>query len=256
MTCSIFIKSCEKDFGFLAYCLKSIHKFAKGFEEIVVVIPEGTNLPLTQERVVKVAEPDNGVATMHGTGYVYQQVVKMNADKYCKSDFILHIDSDTVFNQPVQAFDTVENRGTTMPVFSPFFMNDKPMWLMTPMADVIAGDKNARAHSTAMQQFSGEVPEFDMMRRMGQVIPRWAYACFRDYVQELHGMTFEKWAFAQPFRGVTEFNFIGQMLYNRYRNFIHFHDTRFGLPESVVTQSWSWNGLTPEIRAQYEAILS
>jgi hypothetical protein len=242
MTCSIFIKSCEKDFGFLSYCLKSIHKFASGFAEIVVVIPDNTDLPLTQERVVKVPEPSSGPPTMHGIGYVYQQVVKMNADKYCQSDFILHIDSDTVFNQPVTP--------------QTFFIDGNPMWLITPMMDVIAGDKNAHAHATAIRQFSGVDPEFDFMRRMGQVIPRWAYGCFRDYTQELHGMTFEKWAFAQPFRGVTEFNFMGHMLYQRYRNFIHFHDTRFGLPESVVTQVWSWNGLTPEIREQFEQILA
>lgn len=250
MTCSIFIKSCPKDFPFLAYCLKSIHKFASGFEEIVVVIPEGSNLPLTQERVIKVAEPDNGVATMHGSGYVFQQCVKMNADKYCKSDFILHIDSDTVFNQQVLAFD-VFGIGK-----SPFLENGKPLWLITPMMDVIAGDKNAHAHAKAMLEFSGQEAEFDFMRRMGQVIPRWFYGCFRDYVQGLHGTTFEKWAFAQPFRGVTEFNFAGQFLYREFRNFIHFHDTRFGLPESVVTQVWSWNGLTPEIREQFEKILA
>lgn len=242
MTCSIFIKSCPKDFGFLSYALKSVHKFASGFEEVVVLIPEGSDLPLTQERVIKVSEPDSAVVTMHGVGYVRQQIFKMSADKYCKSDFILHLDSDTIFNQPVKP--------------ETFFIDGNPMWLMTPMIEVLAGDKNSHAHATSMFEFSGINSEFEYMRRMGQVIPRWAYACFREYCQEKHGMSFEKWALGRGFRGVSEFNFMGQLMHREYPGFFHFHDTRFGLPESVVLQNWSWDGLTSEIREKMEVILA
>src|SRR4029077_1542764 len=107
MTCSILVKSFPKDFGWLSYCLKSIHKFASGFEEVVVIIPDDCDLPLTAERLVKVHEPGPSAtnAGHHGTGYAYQQVVKMNSDKYCTSDFILHIDSDTIFTRPVKPKD-------------------------------------------------------------------------------------------------------------------------------------------------------
>jgi hypothetical protein len=250
VTTSIFIKSYPPDFGWLAYCLKSIHRFSSGFHEIVVVIPEGSNLSLTQERVIKIPEPQTGNG-MHGIGYVTQQLAKMSADKYCTGDNICFLDSDCILVKPVTPNDlmveSVESDGEE---------TCKPLWLMTPMIEVTSGDKNAHAHATSMREFSGEDSEFEFMRRHSQVVPKWALGCFRDYVQERHQMSFSQWAVAQPFRGVTEFNFLGQFLYREYRNFIHFHDTRFGIPESFVKQYWSWSGLTPEIRSEIEAILS
>jgi len=241
MTTSIFVKSYPPDFPWLAYCLKSIHRFSSGFHEIVVVIPEGSHLSLTQERVVKIPEPETGNG-MHGIGYVTQQLAKIFADKYCTGDAICYLDSDCIFVKPVTPKDLM--------------VDGKPLWLMTPMIEVTSGDKNAHAHATSMREFSGEDSEFEFMRRHSQVVPKWALGCFRDYVQERHRMSFAQWAVAQPFRGVTEFNFLGQFLYREYRNFIHFHDTRFGIPESFVNQEWSWNGITPEIRDKMEKILA
>ncbi len=259
MTCSILIKSFPKDFGWLSYCLKSIHKFASGFEEVVVIIPDDSDLPLTCERLIKIHEPGPPATSIydHGSGYAYQQVVKMNADKYCKSDFILHIDSDTIFTKPVRPRDLMfaewldpstdgESEGDHL----------YPLWLMTPFKDILPTDKNLAAHVEAMRSFSGIDPEFEYMRRMGQVIPRWAYGCFREYCLSKHGKTFEEYAMSQGFRGVSEFNLIGQFLHREFANFIHFHDTRFGVPESFVLQHWSWDGITPEIRDKMEAILA
>lgn len=259
MTCSILIKSFQKDFGWLSYCLKSIHKFASGFEEVVVIIPDDSNLPLTAERLVKVHEPGPSAenAGNHGTGYAFQQVVKMNADKYCKSDFILHIDSDTIFTQPVTLDDfMVMPDWVNDPNDDRRFHRSLPLWLMTPFKDILPTDKNLVAHVESMRRFSGIDPEFEYMRRMGQVIPRWAYGCFREFCLSKHGQTFEQYAMAQGFRGISEFNLIGHFLHREFPNFIHFHDTRFGIPKSVVLQNWSWNGITPEIRDQLEEILA
>ncbi len=251
MTCSILIKSFRKDFVWLQYCLKSIHKFATGFEEVVVIIPDDCDLPLTAERLIKIHEPGPSAASPnnHGTGYAFQQVVKMNADKYCTSDFILHIDSDTIFTRPVYAFDSIAGP-------SPFITNDKPMWLMTPFKDILPTDNNLHAHVESMRRFSGIDPEWEYMRRMGQVIPRWAYGCFREFCLSKHNQTFEQYAMTQGFRGISEFNLMGHFLHREFPNFIQFHDTRFGIPESVVLQSWSWNGITPEIRDKMEKILA
>ena len=251
MTCSILIKSFPKDFAWLSYCLKSIHKFASGFSEIVVVIPDDSDLHLTCERLVKIHEPGPLATSVydHGSGYSFQQVVKMNADKYTTADFILHIDSDTIFTRPVYAFDSIEGP-------SPFITNDKPLWLMTPFKDILPTDKNLAAHVEAMRRFSGIDPEWEYMRRMGQVIPRWAYACFREFCLTKHGMTFEQYAMSQGFRGISEFNLMGHLLHREYPNFIHFHDTRYGIPDSCVMQSWSWDGITPEIRDKMEKILA
>lgn len=242
MTASIFIKSYPPDYGWLSYALRSINKFCHGFSEIVVAIPEGSDLPLTQERVVKIPEPAEH-------NYLWQQCCKVSADKHCKGDMIVYFDSDAIFTKDVYAFDSIEGP-------SPFVTDGKPLWLMTPMAEVTAGDKNAHAHATSMRNFSGVEPEWEYMRRLAQMIPRWANAALREFCWDRHKTSFEAWAMAQPFRGVTEFNHFGQLLHAEYPNFFHFHDTRFGVPESFVNQRWSWGGLTNEIRQEIESILA
>lgn len=232
MTTSIFIKSCPSDFEFLSYCLRSIERFCTGFKECVVLIPEGSDLPLTKERIVKVKE--------RGDPYVYQQILKLSADEYTDSDFCWNIDSDCVVTKPVTPYT--------------FMADGKPIWLMTPIKNVLSNDPNTHAWNRAMKKFSGVDSEWEFMRRIGQTIPRWAYGCFRDFCQRKHGKTFEQWAQEQN-REVSEYNLAGQFLYLNFPNFIHFHDTTYSLPEEVVRQYWSRGGLTDEIRAEMEEIL-
>ncbi len=244
MTTSIFIKSFRKDFAWLSYCLKSVHKFATGFSEIVVVIPDTDDLRLTAERLVKIHEPGPSAQSIydHGAGYAFQQVVKMNADKYTTSDYVCHLDSDCIWTRPVTPNDLM--------------VEGQPLWLMTPFMEILPTDKNLGAHVESMKKFSGVDPEFEFMRRHSQVIPRWAYGCFREYCLSRHHKTFEEYAMAQGFRGISEFNLMGDFLFREFKDFIHFHDTRFGIPESFVMQSWSWNGITEEIKNQMESILA
>ncbi len=244
MTTSIFIKSFPKDYGWLSYCLKSVQKFASGFSEIVVAIPDDSNLPLTRERIIKIKEPGPSATspTNHGSGYIWQQCVKMSCDKYTTSDYVTHLDSDCIFVKPVTPNDLM--------------VEGKPLWMMTPFIDILPTDKNLHAHVESMKKFSGIDPEFEFMRRHSQVIPRWAYGCFREYCLSRHNQTFEQYAMESGFRGISEFNLIGDFLYREFRNFIHFHDTRFGIPDCFVMQNWSWSGITPEIRDKMEKILA
>lgn len=239
MKVSIFVRSFPDDFPWLTYCLRSIHKFAHGFHEIVVAIPKGSKLDLTKERIVYVKTGKDD--------YVTQMSDKMNADLYCEGDMIVNMDSDTIFIKPVYAWDSIEGA-------SQFTVDNKPLWLMTPMDRVLSNDPNTHAWKRCMTKFSGIEPQFEMMRRIGQMIPKWAYGCFRDFCRRTHGKTFEEWAQDQN-REVSEFNLIGQFLHLNLPDFIHFHDTTYSLPEPVVKQFWSRGGLTDEIRAEMEAIL-
>ncbi len=176
----------------------------------------------------------------------------MNADKYTTSDYVCHLDSDCIFTRPVTPYDLMIFEEDISISDNP----SKPLWLMTPFVEILPTDKNLVAHVECMKNFSGVNPEFEFMRRHSQVIPRWAYGCFREYCLSRHHKTFEEYAMAQGFRGISEFNLMGDFLYREFPNFIHFHDTRFGIPESFVLQKWSWDGITPEIRDEFEKILA
>jgi hypothetical protein len=231
VTTSLFIKSYRGDFRWLTYCLRSIQKFATGFQEIVIVIPDTDNLDhLTAERVVKVKES--------GTPYLFQQVVKMYADTYTDADFISFVDSDCIFVEPV----TPET----------FMTDGKVNWLYTPW-EHIPEDVKWRE---VMQKCLGEDPPAEMMRRHPQMIPRWALEEFRGFVAQKHGVSLEHYILSQPGRSFSEFNVCGFYLWLYHHDKIHWINTEDYLPPTVLSQYWSWGGITPEIEAEVKTLLA
>ena len=233
MTYDIFIKSYRGDFKWLSYCLRSIQKFATGFRDIVIVIPDTDSLDhLTAERVIKVKES--------GDPYMFQQAVKMSADEYSDADFFSFVDSDCIFTEAV----TPET----------FMTDGKVNWLHTPWSQI--ADDTSKVWSEVMRRCIGEDPPAEYMRRHPQMIPRWALQEFRGFVAEKHGVSLEHYILSQPGRYFSEFNCIGFYLWLYHREKIHWMDTTDGIPPTVLIQKWSWGGLTPEIRQEFETILT
>lgn len=230
MTVDIVIKSYPADYPWLAYCLRSIQKFASGFNNIIVLLPRSAPLTLTAETVVYLDVEEN---------YMTQQVAKLNADFHTEADFILHIDSDCIFKQPV----TPET----------FMVNGKARWLMTPWADCPDAEK---AWMHVMVKCCRTMPTHDFMRKSTLIVPRWAYAEFRSFIQKTHGVTMDAYVMNQPGRDFSEYNCLGHYLYTNHRDRIHWHDTAVsGHVPQVENQEWSWGGLTSEIKAKLDTLL-
>lgn len=228
MKTAIYIKSFPKDFPWLAYCLRSIEKFATGFSEVVVEIPIGSRLPLTKERVVYSKE--------YGNGYLLQQARKMYADKHVPTaDHILFIDSDAVFNQPV----TPES----------FMTDGKVNWLMTPRAQL----EKAVPWFPVMQAFLGRRPEFEFMRCLPCVIPAWLPQEIRAFCRSKHRVELEQYIMSK--KEFTEFNVFGHYLWEFHRDRIHWINTDDGTPAPKILQHWSWGGLTPAIKKTLDGLL-
>lgn len=249
-SCDIFIKSTPKDYEWLSYCRRSIDKFATGFGKVILVIPkseEGSpeSIGLYVNGVIDDWMPGNHkiqikaieVPEYGEDHYLSQQVFKMHAGTFSDADYFLYIDSDTIFTKPV----TPET----------FFKDGKPIWLMTPWQD--AGDLPWKA---IMQKFMGREPPFEFMRRMGQVIPRWLLIKFREFCEEKHGMTLDKYIMSQPSRSFSEFNVIAFYAYEFHRDKFTWIDTskvpESEWPELVVDQRWSHNPIPKE---EWEVIL-
>lgn len=232
MTTAIFIKSYPNDFEWLSYCLRSLAKFAHGFDAIILVVPPGHGLNLTRETVIEIPEQQ--------PGYLFQQVCKLNADMHTTADFILHLDSDCVLREPV----TPES----------FMTDGKARWLMTPWADCFEAKK---VWFHVMAKCCQEAPEHEFMRRNCMMIPRFAYQAFREFIESTHGISMEQYVMNQPGREFSEYNCLGFFLWLQHRDKIAWHDTSVqGVPSCPVVQGWSWAGLTPEIRSELELILA
>ena len=100
----MFIKTYPGDVIWLEYCIKSIEKFVTGFRDIVIVTDSGTELKIDSNLPIKIFYEDlpNEIHPCPvGIGYAWAQSVKLNWTKYTDADYILQIDSDTMFTNNI-----------------------------------------------------------------------------------------------------------------------------------------------------------
>lgn len=233
----IFIKTYPKDYSWLVYCLKSIHKFCTGIRSIVLITSGGAErnweseiFPIQMKHV-----PEHG-----NDNYLSQQVFKMYSDTYTDADYILHIDSDTIFTRQV----TPET----------YFRNGKPVIMITPIEQ--AHPDQDQTWRRVMQKFMGRPSEYEYMRRFPIVYPRWAYGALREFCVKQHGVELDKYIMSQPYREFSEFNVMGFFLYEYHRDKFEWIDTskvpESQWPELTVDQRWSHNPIPVE---EWEKIL-
>lgn len=223
---SIFIVSFAKDQDWLNYLFKSLARFATGFHEIVIAVPEHDRaafegMGLTKEKLVYFTETIDG--------FFNHMVIKCSADIYCAGDFIVHIDSDCILTKPT----TPET----------FFRDGKPLNWMTPYAALNGGSPWQPCTSAAI----GKWAEFELMRRHGNIYPRELYPAFREHFYKLHNKSVldyckhkSRWK-TPPADYFSEFNALGSFGYYYLNDKFYWLDTtKEPLSDNPVHQFWSF----------------
>lgn len=245
VTCDIFIKTYPPDYPWLEYCLRSVQKFAHGFNALIIAAPDEEWLKVCDDPPLIIDRPDLPLAHRQfikeeTDGYLGQQVAKLYADGHSASGCILFTDSDTIFTRPV----TPET----------YFTDGRIDWLMTPWA------KTETPWQPITEKFLGRPVEFEFMRRMPFMIPRWLLQAMRQFCEQQHGMTLDKYVMSQPHRAFSEFNCLGAFAYAFHRDKFHWINTEEvpadQWPPLTVRQEHSWGGLHQDIIGQFEIILS
>lgn len=242
MITDIFIRSYAGDIQWIPYALKSIHRFVSGIRDIIIVVPGEdcdafNKLGLTKEilrtsRLIKFKDP-----------YLEQQADKLYADLYTDADYILYWDSDTV----------------AITSFSPsaLMVQNKPRCLCTAYADLV--DENGKAAvpwQSITAKAIGVTPEYEFMRAHPFLIANKYIVEFKRFISRKHGMSLMQYINAQPSRKFSEFNAIHAWAHAFHPNLFHWIDTKNGVPEPFVRQFWSWGGITPEVKAELDKLLS
>lgn len=213
MEIDILIRSYRNDFGWLGYCLRSIHRNLKGYRDIHLIVPNcdlGGVSHLTQEKV-------------HGTedrmeGYLAQQVTKLRAHFYSDADFIIHVDSDCIFHRKADCNEMIEDGKA-----------------------IVLREEIETPWNKITEEVLGWYDPFEYMRRMPIIYPRWAYINFNAWMEEKHGNNIENIVAGRPYRSFSEFNAMGQFLHKHWEDKIVWKH-----PSEVKTmckQYWSWGGL-------------
>lgn len=181
---AIFIKSYPGDFEWLGYCLDSIRKRAKGFSEVVLVLPDNCTFPVQRERIIHLPEC--------GDGYQWQMFVKMTADRHTKADCILYIDSDCILTREFQAAE--------------MFDGGQPMLARRTWGEAGTGI----AWKEGTEKALGFESEFDTMTCHPSIYRRTTLQRVRRHIETLHGYSLDEYILAH--KGFSEFVTVGNYI--------------------------------------------
>jgi len=238
-TCDILVKGCARDARWLPWLFRSIARFATGFREVVVLFPRAERaaidgMGLTRERVIFTDD--------HGDGYLYQQVCKLQADRYTDADFVCHVDSDCIFQGPASP--------------ETYFTEGRPQLLHVSYAAL--GGEGAACWRAGTERALGRPVELEFMRRMPLVYPRAAYAGFRGFLERTHGTPLEPFLMGSPPDArPSEFNWLGAWCWFHMHDGFHWVDTLSEpLPPNPLRQYWSHSFLDDREMARLDELLA
>ena len=240
----IFIKTYPGDFIWLKYCIRSIEKFVTGFRNIIIVTDSGTELEIDSKLPIKIFYEDLPNETHPcpvGIGYAWAQSVKLNWTKYTDSDYVLQIDSDTMFCDKID--------------ISYYTKEDKIKWFYREWTESGEGE----IHRVPADFFIKRETSRDHMPAPTWLFSRKTTKLFQDRVDENWGGIWNYLNIHARQLWSNDLNFNSEHLsthkgwgsceYHMYGNFIEFfysdeyllvHSSEYSVP---IRQSWSWGGL-------------
>lgn len=237
MTTDIFLRSYAKDIQWLPYLFKSIEKHCSGFRRMVVVVPEQDvdlfkRTGFTGDKLIGVKEPTGA------SGYMCQQIDKLNAHQYTDSTHALFVDSDTCFIRPCSP--------------EMFFIEEKPYMLITPY--------EALGDAVPWQPITEKALKikcpYETMRRLPFFYPVEGISQLKNYMGTIHKRPMEDYILSQPHNAFSEFNALGSFMKHFYPNSFYWWDTTKepNLPQPFVKQNWSWGGMSAEQKRELEVL--
>lgn len=225
---SIYIRTYKRDVAWLDFCLQSIHANLRGWDEIVVGVPEG------QEAHLRHLGSERRVGTpWFREDYVGQQVAKLQAHRHVRGDYVLFVDADVIF-QPGADVAT-------------FLDGSRPIigkWRYDAM--LAAGERGARWRH-AVERLFGETPTWEYMRGHGARL----YHVGTLARLEQRFPNLESYARGCRRGDFSEFNFLGYFAETTEPGRYCFRDVeREPLPPQQSRQFWTVDGLTPPTLAE------
>jgi len=225
----IFYKTYERDFKWIYHSIASIRKHATGYRRIVIVLPSA-ELDLFDRSSLAGLDFEIFPVDEYGSGYLYQQWIKMSACDYTDADIILYVDSDCIFDKPVDLRDAV---------------GGKIELYYTDYSKV--GD--AICWKAPTERFIGREVRHEFMRRNFLAYRRDTLLAIRQAYPDLESMIMGSDAF-------SEYNAIGAWIYfNDSDRYLLVDTESIESPTSIGRQFWSHSGLDSSDMEEIRRIL-
>lgn len=195
-TASLFIVSYRGDFDWLVYLFRSIAKHCKGFLEVVVAVPSQDVSLLKSPAGITVIGYDDASFVSSFMGHLW---AKLTADKFCKGDIVVMVDSDCVFIAPTTPQTFITSDGKCINLCEKYeSLGDSVPW----------------QHDT--EWVLGRPVEYETMRRHGNCYPRELFQKLREHIERIMRRPLKELLELVPYRGsrgtfqaFSEFNTAG-----------------------------------------------
>lgn len=235
MQTDILIVSCARHFPWLRYALLSCKRYATGFRQVKVLIPDddlSAMTPLLTELSTK-----GGIDIVvqcyedwPGKGFLRHEHVIICSDQFTDADFVCHIDSDCMFTEPVTPED--------------YFRDGKPVLVHASFHWLVNFQQaNLGMWQVAVEKAVGWVPTQETMRLHPAVHYRRTYSLARECIETHTGMSCADFirscenSFPQTF---AEFPTLGAVAWRLSHEDYHWLDQEKGeWPYQKLTQWWS-----------------
>lgn len=222
---SIYIRTYKRDIAWLDFCLQSLHRNLKGWDEIVVCIPKG------QEHHLRYAEGIRIVTSpIYADDYVGQQISKLLCHQHVSGDLVLIVDSDLIFLPGASMAD--------------YMVGDKPRILTgrhTPPVDLATG------WWPTFAKLFGSYPPLSFMQGH-------CARLFRRSTLEALSVRFpdiDDFARRHHRKQFCEFHLLGFFVYLHEKSSYHLTDlTKSPMPTYHTRQYWNVDGITLEVLAE------
>jgi hypothetical protein len=238
---ALFLKTYAGDVGRLPYLFRSIDKFVRGFNELVIVTDDGCDvgkLPTTLPvKIYDVPAPSINHRLMRGIGYWWQQALKMTWPDFSECSAAVMLDSDHVITSEMTP--------------KSFWVDGSPVSVRMPWSR--ANDSNF--WRLGSDYLVGQPTEYCHMCQPGPLITRPAVEGFGMYIEKELGLRPREF-FVSPNNGIncSEFELFGTYIQYIDRHGYVFRDA--GTFPTPIRQFQSVSGLSASQEAAIEAILA
>jgi len=239
----LFYKTYNGDEQWLNYSIRSAHKFARGFRQIVIVSIRGHNyspplgkLPITY---IELDQPPDDPRYPLGVGYWWQMGIKLCWDRFTDADEAVILDSDHIFYEP----------------FSPatWRRNGKIVWLRRTWQEAAQGI----AWKSGSDYFLRKDTPFDYMVTPSFYSTRTALHQFTQFMRVRFGQYPDQFYIdlTHP-RTISDYVLFGAYLDEiKHYEYIFLHPTEVNWKVAPIKQFWSWGGVNDAVREEIERLL-
>ncbi|CAF1389067.1 unnamed protein product [Rotaria magnacalcarata] len=239
----IFVRTWRGDGHWLIYLLRSIEKCVSRslYRNIIITFPFNemsyfqSYLPFFSLPMKLIPSSDVYIKNGPNKGSYYSQMyVKFHAYQYSDADFFIHMDSDTMFKEPISRRDLLDEHNR--------------VYVKRVKFDTMAA--NFRVWQKPAEKILLESVPYETMTGFPFVFPRDLYENTIRLIEKRHNKPML--AVVRSMRDFIEFTTLGHYLITHMSNNRWVDNDN---KSSKVVQSWSWGGFGPTQVAWYECLL-